>query len=1355
MVAANVNLPLGSVGSLSNGSGVILVTSGGGVAASLTGTLNLNVPGITAAGTFAVQVNSTGNAITQGFSVGGQTVQLSLPASTGAYVQVAATGATLTVLGQTLSGDLTVTVTTGATPSVAIALANGALSLGGGLVSVTGLTGNLAITFSDVTAALTGAVTVNATGFSLSAGAVSISIDTATAAFSVAATNLTATIAGQTITGDFSLSTGTDASGHAQVLIAFSNPASENEGPLLTLTAGGTTFATIAHGDGELIISSAGVAGALEVSGVSLTGIPATVDTTNATFQIQISTLPTAVSQSFAIGGATTTLSLPAGPYVSLEVDDLGLTFGSATLQGSFAFSRQVAADGTAEITVAATGVTVTAGPASLTSGQGALILQSGGIVGMLSGTASAGDSSGGASISGTVVLRFNTTSSPFDETVTVGGQPVELRFGSGEVASGGTPFLALSVSSLSLQIGTFVTVQGAISASNGAFAGQGLTVFVGQGPAYLASGAINPLATGILITGAQIGLVFGATPGTYALVATGTATVLGASGITLTGTVTVTYNDTGAAVNQTIAIAGSTSPGVTVNLASGSQATPLESAALTNGQIAIAGQTLAGSFAFTPVTGGVSIAASGVSLSLGSGLVSVTNGNGTFVVTSGGIAGSVSATVTTTIAGVTINGGTDSVNVNTTTAPQSVTVAGQPTPVNLPAGPYVRVELDGASVTLFGGSQSFQASLAVEATTLPGGGSAVSIAATDVSATLGTAATGATISGGIGELLATSAGIAGSLSGLVTVALPTSVTLSGTIGLAVNTTTSAVNQTFAVDGQTLTLALPGGPYLELSGTGVTISAFGQTITGNVAIQQVTSTAQSPSTTVVEIAVSGGAMTIGGATPIVSLTGVTGFLVIEPGTPTTVAGTLSGTAALNVPGVTLSGTLSVTFNTGPNPVTDSLVVGGTPVSINVAGGAQAAITGTGVTIGILGQTISADVTITNGRDAAGNAIADIGLAHLSASFGGSAGSPVLTVTQTAAPAALELSSAGIAGSIAVGVTLANIPGLSLSATSFGLAVNTTSAAAAGVPAGPYLEVTATGASVSILGQTLTADVTVLQTTDGSGASVLSVAIANGSLTIGGGAVSLSAVNGLVMVTAAGVAGTLSATVSLAASTAITLGGTFTVAVNTTSKAINDSLPVGAGTETLSLPAGPYLQLTATNATLTVAGQTLSGDISISQASLPVLGNPTIPAGQSAPDPTGATVTAIEVTIADGSLGLGDGAENFVAVTGITGTLLVFDSVAAQQSSGAATPTVTLSGVVGQLSGNVALQNVTGVSFGAAMTLTFNTTGATVDAHRHPARARPPLSSCGMPARGSRLPPPTSPSPSWARPSPAI
>ena len=107
--------------------------------------------------------------------------------------------------------------------------------------------------------------------------------------------------------------------------------------------------------------------------------------------------------------------------------------------------------------------------------------------------------------------------------------------------------FIALSVSSLTLTIGNFVSIQGTISYTNNAFAGNGLTVFVGQGPAYLASGAINPGATGILLTNAQIGLIKVPATNTYALNATGTATVLGVPGLTLGGTVTVQFNNTGA----------------------------------------------------------------------------------------------------------------------------------------------------------------------------------------------------------------------------------------------------------------------------------------------------------------------------------------------------------------------------------------------------------------------------------------------------------------------------------------------------------------------------------------------------------------------------------------------------------------------------------------------------------------------------------------------------------------------------------------------------------------------------------------------------------------------------------------
>ena len=39
-------------------------------------------------------------------------------------------------------------------------------------------------------------------------------------------------------------------------------------------------------------------------------------------------------------------------------------------------------------------------------------------------------------------------------------------------------------------------------------FVGQGLRIFVGRGPAFFADGGINPLATGVLVTDATVGVV-------------------------------------------------------------------------------------------------------------------------------------------------------------------------------------------------------------------------------------------------------------------------------------------------------------------------------------------------------------------------------------------------------------------------------------------------------------------------------------------------------------------------------------------------------------------------------------------------------------------------------------------------------------------------------------------------------------------------------------------------------------------------------------------------------------------------------------------------------------------------------
>ena len=70
-------------------------------------------------------------------------------------------------------------------------------------------------------------------------------------------------------------------------------------------------------------------------------------------------------------------------------------------------------------------------------------------------------------------------------------------------------------------------------------FAGEGLEIFIGQGPARLQNGEMNPVAVGVLLTDASVGLIRigSAAPYTYALVATGTVSVIGVDGVTAQGT--------------------------------------------------------------------------------------------------------------------------------------------------------------------------------------------------------------------------------------------------------------------------------------------------------------------------------------------------------------------------------------------------------------------------------------------------------------------------------------------------------------------------------------------------------------------------------------------------------------------------------------------------------------------------------------------------------------------------------------------------------------------------------------------------------------------------------------------------
>ena len=92
--------------------------------------------------------------------------------------------------------------------------------------------------------------------------------------------------------------------------------------------------------------------------------------------------------------------------------------------------------------------------------------------------------------------------------------------------------------------------------------------------------------------------------------------------------------------------------------------------------------------------------------------------------------------------------------------------------------------------------------------------------------------------------------GLAGRVEGTLTLdaaALPAGLSLGGTFGLAVNRTSREVHESVTFDdGTTVTLDLRTGPFLRVSGEGVTLTVSGQTLTGNIALEQYGAAAPPP-----------------------------------------------------------------------------------------------------------------------------------------------------------------------------------------------------------------------------------------------------------------------------------------------------------------------------------------------------------------------------------------------------------------------------------------------------------------------------------------------------------------------------
>jgi hypothetical protein len=345
-------------------------------------------------------------------------------------------------------------------------------------------------------------------------------------------------------------------------------------------------------------------------------------------------------------------------------------------------------------------------GTAVLTDGDGVLVVLPSGVAGYVSGKATAG--------LGCRCGRRRHGAPPGqdrdgrrrEQVVTVGGREVPISFpGTGTV-------FELSLTGAQLVIGDVVFVEGDVSLTGDTFAGRNLTVFVGAGPLFLADGARNPLARGVLITGATVGIVRSGTA--WSAVVRGVVELLGFPGVTLSGTVSVAVS-TGAVAAQTLTFPDG-SGSLVVDVASGTRSVTGLGLA-----IGVQGQTLTGDLTIAlAADGGMTATVANLELVLRDGataLGSLTAGAGELRFTSVGVVGAVSGTLTLTVPGVTLSSSVR-LAVNTTAAAVTGTFGGPST--TIPAGPYLKL-VAGSTTLRLAGVQLTAQTFEVERSTVGG----------------------------------------------------------------------------------------------------------------------------------------------------------------------------------------------------------------------------------------------------------------------------------------------------------------------------------------------------------------------------------------------------------------------------------------------------------------------------------------------------------------------------------------------------------------------------------------------------------------------------------------------------------
>jgi Ca2+-binding RTX toxin-like protein len=415
--------------------------------------------------------------------------------------------------------------------------------------------------------------------------------------------------------------------------------------------------------------------------------------------------------------------------------------------------------------------------------------------------------------------------------------------------------------------------------------------------------------------------------------------------------------------------------------------------------------------------------------------LLSLTNGSGAFVITPTGIYGTATVTANLAVPGVSLSGTFSVLLNNTGSSVSGKTVNVDGTSVVIPAlasGQYLRVSATGAA-------PGDHAQLTVLGVTLAGDFSlenqvvssarVITVTASNVSFNLGTVSSNLlSITNGSGNFVINTDGLAGQGTVTLGVSIP-GVSLSGSFTVSINQTTSTLN------GQ------PPGPYLQVKGTGVTLSVLGASMTGNFSFEQQTST-----TGTQLITVSADNVSFNFGTSLITATGGTGFFIINDAG---IMGAGSITVGVNAFGG-LSHTFSWSFNNTDPAIDQNVLVDGLLHSLNLPDGPFNRLSSGGVipitiTVGGQPQSISAAVVLTlltPANSPTGDYLVTVGVSNLSMTLGGSG----VTLAVNNGTGALVINSAGVAGVVTVAsATLSGSSFVTLNATNLKLEFNNTGA----------------------------------------------------------------------------------------------------------------------------------------------------------------------------------------------------------------------------------------------------------------------------------------------------------------------